>query len=100
MRWLATGQKRDWPKGSLKMRLALVSLAAAGVLGGCMSTQGMHGGGMAHGAMSHEDMMRHCQMMREGGDQAPEHDPAMHGGMSREEMMRRCQMMQEHPSPE
>ena len=55
---------------------------------------------VAHGAMSHGDMMRHCQMMREGGDQTSEHDPVMHGGMSHGEMMQRCQMMQEHSSPE
>lgn len=56
--------------------------------------------GMDHGSMSHEEMMRHCQMMEqhqaEGGHDPAEHDPALHGGMSHEEMVRHCAQMREH----
>lgn len=55
---------------------------------------------MRHDAMNHEEMRRHCQMMRQDhGDGAgaahPAHDPARHGGMSHEEMMRHCAQMRE-----
>lgn len=70
----------------------MAALAAAAVLGGCASAQGM-----GQGAMNHEEMMRHCQMMQEhAGDEtaAPaNHDPARHGGMSHEDMMRHCAEM-------
>ena len=52
---------------------------------------------MEHGGMSHEEMMRHCQMMEQhegqAGQDATHHDPAEHGGMSHEEMMRHCAEM-------
>lgn len=66
----------------------MTALAAAAVLGGCASPQGM-----GHEAMNHEEMMRHCQMMQEhAGEGAAHanHDPARHGGMSHEDMMRHC----------
>jgi hypothetical protein len=69
----------------------MAALAALAVLGGCASAQGM-----GHGAMNHEEMMRHCQMMQErAGEGAAhaDHDPAQHGGMSHEEMMRHCAEM-------
>ena len=69
----------------------MAALAALAVLGGCASAQGM-----GHGAMNHEEMMRHCQMMQERGEGAAahdNHDPAQHGGMSHEDMMRHCAEM-------
>lgn len=69
----------------------MAALAAATALGGCASAQGM-----GQGAMNHEEMMRHCQMMQEhSGDAAAgaNHDPARHGGMSHEDMMRHCAEM-------
>lgn len=77
--------------------LTAFSLAAA--LGGCATAAHE---GMNHGAMNHEEMMRHCQMMEQhqaqGGHDAAEHDPAQHGGMSHEEMMRHCaEMRAQHP---
>jgi hypothetical protein len=58
---------------------------------------------MGHQAMSHEEMMRHCQMMEQhqgqGGHDPAEHDPAQHGGMNHEEMMRHCaEMRAQHAS--
>jgi len=43
----------------------MAALAALAVLGGCASAQGM-----GHGAMNHEEMTRHCQMMQERGEGA------------------------------
>jgi len=73
------------------MRIHLVCLfALGGVVGGCVH-------GMQHGAMSHDEMVRHCQEMEQhqgqGEHDAAEHDPAEHGGMSHEEMMRHCATM-------
>ena len=52
---------------------------------------------VGHGGMSHEEMMRHCQMMdahhADGAASHADHDPARHGGMSHEEMMRHCAEM-------
>ena len=75
------------------MRAGMIgTLLAAAALGGCATAQGAQ-----HQTMSHEEMMRHCQMMEqhqaEGGHDPAEHDPAQHGGMSHEEMMRRCAEM-------
>jgi hypothetical protein len=80
------------------MQLGLMAaLASLAVLGGCASAQGMGHGPMGQGAMNHEEMMRHCQMMQEhhgDGSAAPaDYDPAQHGGMSHEEMMRHCAEM-------
>ncbi len=74
------------------MRINVLVIAAAiGSLAGCAHH------GMNHGAMSHEEMMRHCQMMEQhagaGGRDASQHDPARHGGMSHEEMQRHCEAM-------
>ena len=70
----------------------MAALASLALLGGCATAQGMN-----HGAMSHEEMMRHCQMMQEHhGDGAAahaDHNPAEHGGMSHEDMMRHCAEM-------
>jgi hypothetical protein len=70
----------------------MAALASLTALGACASAQGM-----GHGAMSHEEMMRHCQMMQErhgaGTAAHADHDPAQHGGMSHEEMMRHCAEM-------
>jgi hypothetical protein len=71
----------------------MAALASLAVLSGCATAQGM-----SHGKMSHEEMMRHCQMMQahqgEGTAAAhADHDPAQHGGMSHEEMMRHCAEM-------
>jgi hypothetical protein len=72
------------------MRKSLFATALlAGVLAGCATAQGRD-----HGAMSHEDMMRHCEMMEqhdaEGGRDSSNHAAAQHGGMSHEEMMQHC----------
>jgi hypothetical protein len=77
----------------------ILALAALGVLSGCATAQGMQ-----HGAMSHEEMMRHCAMMEQHqaqgeGNAAHRHDPARHGGMSHEEMVRHCAMMREPQQP-
>ncbi len=70
----------------------IAALLSAAVLGGCATAHDME-----HQTMSHEEMMRHCQMMEQhqaqGGHEATEHDPAQHGGMSHEEMMRHCATM-------
>lgn len=70
----------------------MAALASLAVLGACATAQGM-----GHGAMSHEEMMRHCQMMQEhhgdGSDAHANHNPTRHGGMSHEEMMRHCAEM-------
>ncbi len=73
------------------MRIHIVCLLAlGGVLAGCAH-------GMQHGAMSHDEMMRHCQEMEQhqaqGAHDAAEHDPAAHGGMTHDEMMRHCAAM-------
>jgi len=78
------------------MRVGLIAaLVSAAALGGCATANGMD-----HGAMSHDEMMRHCQMMEQhqaqGGHDGAQHDPAQHGGMSHEEMVRHCAMMREH----
>jgi multimeric flavodoxin WrbA len=89
-----------------KMRSGMIAaLFSVATLGGCATGQGM-----GHQTMSHEEMMRHCQMMeqhqaRSGHDPA-EHDPAQHNGMSHEEMMRHCAEMRgqhtgdEPPAPQ
>lgn len=73
----------------------IAALLSAAALSGCSTANGM-----SHGAMSHEDMMRHCQMMEEhqaqGGHDGAQHDPGQHGGMSHEEMVRHCATMREH----
>lgn len=70
----------------------MAALASLAVLGGCASAHGM-----GHGAMNHEEMMRHCQMMQErhgeGTAAHADHDLAQHGGMSHEDMMRHCAEM-------
>jgi hypothetical protein len=80
------------------MRVVLIAaLVSAAVLGGCSTASGM-----GHGAMSHEEMMRHCAMMEEhraeGGYDGAQHDPAQHGGMSHDEMVQHCAMMRQHQS--
>ena len=71
----------------------IAALLSAAAIGGCATAQGM-----GHQTMSHEEMMRHCQMMEQhqaqGGHDSVEHDPAQHGGMSHDEMMRHCAEMQ------
>ena len=84
------------------MRMMSISAVfSALLLSGCA---GAHGGrGMDHGAMSHEQMMQHCEMMERGGTghDAAAHDPAQHGGMSHEEMMRHCEMLlQQRSAPD
>lgn len=80
------------------MRFAVISaLSSVALLGGCATA------GMDHGAMSHEDMMRHCQMMEQQAAEQPPGSPAAsgamdrgamsHDGMSHEEMMRQCETM-------
>lgn len=74
------------------MRIAVFALiAGVSLIAGCAHH------GMGHGSMSHDEMMRHCQMMaehsREGGHDPSHHDPARHGGMSHEEMQRHCEAM-------
>ena len=70
----------------------IAAFMSAAALGGCATAPGMQ-----HGAMSHEEMMRHCQMMdqhqAQSGHGPAMHDPAQHGGMSHEEMMQRCAEM-------
>jgi len=72
----------------------MAALASLAVLSGCATAQGMD-----HGEMSHEEMMRHCQMMQEhqgeGTAAHAEHNPAEHGGLSHEEMMRHCAEMRD-----
>ncbi len=86
------------------MRSGMIALAllSAAALGGCATAHGM-GHGMEHGNMSHEEMMRHCQMMEQhqaqGGHNPAEHDPAQHGGMTHEQMMQHCAEMRAHHSP-
>lgn len=81
------------------MRIAVISaLSSITALGGCATAE------MDHGGMSHEEMMRHCQMMeqhRAAQPQGPapasgamDHGAMNHDGMSHEEMMRHCEMMQ------
>ncbi|MEQ1707923.1 MAG: hypothetical protein ABL864_06295 [Terricaulis sp.] len=87
------------------MRIAIISvLSSIALLGGCATA------GMGHGRMSHEEMMRHCQMMEQHaaaaqpqgtppasdamGHGAMSHDGMSHDGMSHEQMMRHCEMMQ------
>ena len=83
------------------MRFSLiVALLSVAALSGCATAHGM-----GHGGMSHEEMMRHCQMMEEhqpqGGHDPAEHDRAQHGGMSHDEMMRQCAVMRDqHGAPE
>lgn len=75
---------------------SILTLTALVALGSCATGQGMQ-----HGAMSHEEMARHCAMMEqhqsqgEGAAGAHQHDPAQHDGMSHEEMARHCAMMRE-----
>lgn len=78
------------------MRMSfLAAIAGVSLMGGC-AHQGMDHA-MDHGAMSHEDMMRHCQMMAEhhgeGGQPPADYNPAHHGGMSYAEMQRHCEAM-------
>lgn len=75
----------------------IVALAAFAVFGGCATPAQ----DMGHGPMSHEEMMRHCQMMQEhdGAEAHTNHDPAQHGGMSHEEMMRHCAEMRAGERP-
>lgn len=78
------------------MRVGLIAaLFSAAALSGCATANGM-----SHGAMSHEEMTRHCQMMQEhqaqGGHDGAQHDPAQHGAMSHEEMVQRCARMGQH----
>ena len=64
---------------------------------------------MNHGAMSHEEMMRHCQMMEQEAAAQPPGSPAAsgamdhgamsHDGMSHEEMMRQCETMRRQAAP-
>lgn len=68
----------------------LAAIASVSLIAGCAHH------GMGHGAMSHEDMARHCQMMAEHGGDPSHHDPAQHGGMSHEEMQRQCEAMRAH----
>ena len=75
------------------MRYRLIAALVAGAaLSGCAH-------GMGHAEMSHEEMMRHCQMMEQHQAQAgqgpAQYDPAQHGGMSHEEMMRHCASMRD-----
>lgn len=67
-------------------------LVAFAALAGCATAQDM-----GRGPMSHEELMRHCQMMQEhhgdGTAAHADHDPAEHGGMSHEEMIRHCAEM-------
>lgn len=83
------------------MRFGLIAtLLATAVLGGCATAQGM-----GHHGMSHEEMMRHCQMMEQhqasGGHDPAEHDPAQHGGMSHQEMVQHCaEMRAQHTGEE
>ncbi len=78
----------------------MAALASLAVLSGCATAQDM-----GHGAMSHEEMMRHCQMMEEhhsdGTAAHADHNPAEHGGMSHEDMMRHCaEMRAGAPAPQ
>jgi hypothetical protein len=68
----------------------IAALLSATVLGGCATAHVVE-----HRTMSHEEMMRHCEMMEQNptGHEAGGHDPAQHGGMSHEEMMRHCAEM-------
>ena len=82
------------------MRIAIISvLSSIALLGGCATA------GMGHGRMSHEEMMRHCQMMEQHAaaaqpqgtppaSDAMGHGAMSHDGMSHEQMMRHCEMMQ------
>jgi hypothetical protein len=77
------------------MRVELMAmLFSAAALSGCAT-----GNGMNHGAMSPEEMIRHCEMMEQhpaqGGHDGAQHDPGRHGGMSHEEMAQHCAMMRE-----
>lgn len=81
----------------------LGAFALVGILTGCATAPVMENSGM-----SHEEMMRHCQMMEQhqaqGGHDASEHDPARHGGMTHEQMMQHCAEMRaqhsgEEPAP-
>ncbi|HRE44545.1 MAG TPA: hypothetical protein PKY87_11325 [Terricaulis sp.] len=81
------------PARRISMRSGFIAMLLSAVaLGGCAAAQGM-----GHQTMSHEEMMRHCQMMEQhqaqGGHDSAEHDPARHGGMSHDEMMRHCAEM-------
>ncbi len=78
----------------------MAALASLAVLSGCATAQDM-----GHGAMSQEEMMRHCQMMEQhegqAGHDATNHDPAEHGGMSHEDMVRHCaEMRAGAPAPQ
>lgn len=74
----------------------IAALISAAALGGCATAQGM-----GHSAMSHEEMMRRCQMMEQHQGRNPaQHDPAQHGGMSHGEMMRHCEAMRAQRSGE
>ncbi len=70
----------------------LSAFALIGVLTSCATAPVTESSGM-----SHEEMMRHCQMMEQHetqpGQSAMQHNPAEHGGMSHEEMMRHCATM-------
>jgi hypothetical protein len=85
----------------LTMRLALISALSFGVVGGC-ATVGMGHEGMMQG-MTHEEMMRHCQMMEQAQQAQPaqqgDQQGATQGGMDHEEMMRRCAMMRQQQAP-
>jgi hypothetical protein len=84
------------PAGRITMRFGIIAaLLSAAALSGCATAHGM-----GYQTMSHEEMMRHCQMMEQhqeqGGHDHAEHDPAQHGGMSREQMMQHCAEMRAH----
>lgn len=74
----------------------IAALVSAAALGGCATGRGMN-----DHAMSHEEMMRHCQMMEqhhgEERHDSSRHDRAQHGGMSHEEMIRHCTQMHDQP---
>ena len=58
------------------MRFGIIAaLLSAAALSGCATAHGM-----GYQTMSHEEMMRHCQMMEQhqeqGGHDHAEHDPA------------------------
>lgn len=53
--------------------------------------------GMGHTAMSHEEIMRHCQMMEENQGHG-EHMSGMHRGTGHEQMMQHCAQMRDQMS--
>lgn len=70
----------------------VVTLLLAGALASCATAQGR-----GRAAMSHEEMVRHCQMMEQdvaqGGHNSSHHGAGRHGGTSHEEMARHCAEM-------